>query len=238
VNRLPEKALEDIRSLASRGLGVRAIARATGIDKATVGKYIKKEAMAIGACECGAPGNHPAWCRFRYAKSMARQAYQASRRGMHIPLPPAVRMRRLSSVTKTKLRWLGRLPDAHSNQPPHPVEVYGIIGECIRETDFIRSAFREDICSELTVGALAGYIKRDEIARAARFFLKRTWDEHIRTLTRDFSHDSETVEQLSMEAFCATLHEDYYDIDDYIEETRPRDQWATAPSFFHQPRAE
>lgn len=74
----PAKVALIIGSL-SAGQSIRVTAKIAGCDKHTVQRYCKMllaaNPNARGMCACGKPNSHKEWCKVRYAKSPARQAF-------------------------------------------------------------------------------------------------------------------------------------------------------------------
>lgn len=170
ANVLPDKTVGDIKILAAKGLGVRAISRALGIDRKTVNRYYPKHTNP--KCNCGRPAGHNGWCKWRFAHSAARQAfwYRNSRHKISIQLPP--KLSRRKAIDKTRSRWLGL---SHPPQPVQYMEMYSIIGEVRHATRKFPVELREDITQEIIVRALDGYIQRGEIVNAAKWFMLREW---------------------------------------------------------------
>lgn len=171
-NVLPDRIINDIKRLAARGEGLRAIARALGVAKNTVAKYYQKPIEV--KCGCGGEVGHKGWCKYRYAQSTARQAFHASRSGKSISVLPAIKFSRMSNVRRRQARWLG-LDPSHKADPVPYAEMYGIIGEARHATKYLPPECREDVCHEVIVAACEGRIRRDEIRDAVRFFNSIEW---------------------------------------------------------------
>lgn len=113
MNRLSQDKIDALFDCFRASMGVRATARATGVVRNTVAKYLQlfeadaaneqvlclcgkprhrgwchaqEQASRTEAnCECGKPLRHRGWCRVRYARSPGRQAFM---RRWHAPKAP------------------------------------------------------------------------------------------------------------------------------------------------------
>jgi hypothetical protein len=77
VGRRADKQAAIRTALLEPGATHRSVARLLGVHPATV--YSAARTMELPLCPCGKTFGHQGWCKWRYSKSEARQAWQASR---------------------------------------------------------------------------------------------------------------------------------------------------------------
>lgn len=173
---VPQRTIDDIRSLAARGYGKRAVARALGIARKTANRYFPDEAI----CECGRPATHQGWCKVRYRNSPARQNLIASIAGKEsVTLPRKIKVSRAETRDEKYRRWLGRSKIHRPIKLPY-WEMYSVIGAATYATRKFLRDLREDVKSDLIVACCEGRVRPDEIDEAARFFFLREWERvHI-----------------------------------------------------------
>ena len=159
--------------MRGNGMSARAIARALGISKDTAAKHCKQIESPL--CECGRPvGREHGWCKSTYAKSIARQAFQASRRGVHIAVPPPpVVPTRVSKERAERLRWLGRID--WSGRPPNGSEVDPGISAISLATRRVYKEQRDEVRQEMALAFLEGRLAFDDIRRSVSTFVHYVW---------------------------------------------------------------
>lgn len=162
ANHLPPETLNKMKALRNEGATMRSISRLLGISTNTVRKYISSDDGQT--CDCGLPVGHKGWCKERYSKSIARQAFQASRRGVNIIVPPSPKYSRVSDAVALKRRWLG-LDDGFFKPLPRD-ERYGAIGEVMHVTRKCSLQVREDVRQEMILRVFEGRVPRKDIRRA------------------------------------------------------------------------
>ena len=168
ANYLPDEVIADIRALRSGGKSIRAISRQLGISKNTVSRYVNFNDGA--QCDCGKPAGHKGWCQPMYAKSTARQAFHASRRGVRITVPPQPRRSRVTEARAEKMRWLGLAEQNCTTLLPRSVwdEIFHEIADRTRRVDF---QIREDVRHEMFLACIQGRLPRTDIKRAVTTFI-------------------------------------------------------------------
>lgn len=171
-NNLPDTVVQDIRSLATQGMGIRAIARAIGISPVTVKRHYPYADNP--KCKCGKPAQHNGWCKHRYSQSVARQAFHSARRGVNIIVPPPIRASRQSAKRARIMRWLGQAV-SFTPVPLSYLDMYGIIGEVRTLCKRFPVLVREDVEQEVILRTCAGLIFRPEIPAAVKWFFGYFW---------------------------------------------------------------
>lgn len=182
-NSVSLEVVATIRKLQADGCGLREISRELGISKHTAKRYFLPDANA--SCGCGKPAGHNGWCKARYAKSAARQAYQAQRRGVEVNWTRPVAKSRQSALTQKKNRWLSIGEQDNFSPIPVPVdEHYGIIGDVRNITRRLPLEYKDDVTSSMIVACMDGRLGREEIKDALTTFL---FNEMRSGLTSAFS---------------------------------------------------
>lgn len=167
-NYLPATTIEQLRRLRADGASQRAIARQLGISANTVARYVGGDEAK---CACGAPAGHKGWCKNLYAKSVARQAFHAARKGQRIEVaPPVPKSSRLSKVREEKHKWLGRiLGDYRPLQASEHMHAVSIVQLATRE---VHDEWREDVRQEMILACIEGRLRCEDARRAVYTF----WD--------------------------------------------------------------
>lgn len=75
MNVLKPYVVEQIEILTRKGVSMRGIARELGLAKGTATRYQRSLGLNNLTCLCGKPINHKYWCKVRFARSPARQAF-------------------------------------------------------------------------------------------------------------------------------------------------------------------
>lgn len=169
-NFLPVEVIAAMRDSRANGMSLRAVAREHGVSTNTVKKYIRSTDGA--RCDCGQRASHQGWCKARYAKSAARQAFHAGRRGVFINYTIPSRRSRVTESTTEKQKWFGVIGTI---SPIHKREYLGAIGEVDHAVERVPLVVREDVRGELIVAVLEGRLPRSDVKRAVTAFIGFVW---------------------------------------------------------------
>lgn len=170
-NYLPPETVGEIFTGLQAGMSLRAVARMAGVSTNTVRRYIPKDALR--QCPCGAPAGHKGWCKDRYAKSPARQAFHALRRGVVLEVPKVARRSRVGEARARFDFIFGLSDDWQKRATPLPRdEMYGVIGEADQATRRVPLEVRDDVRQGIILAVYEGRVKRYQISEVVSAFFK------------------------------------------------------------------
>lgn len=173
-NYLPVEVVAEIKAACEAGLSLRAIARMTGVATNTVRRYIPTASARPQRCQCGAPAGHQGWCKWRYARSPARQAMHALRRGVVLEIPKVESRSRIKEARARFEFVFGIADDWQKRATPLPAEEhYGVIGEVHAATRRVSWDVRDDVRQSMILAVYEGRVLRSEIADLVGAFVKR-----------------------------------------------------------------
>lgn len=160
VRVLSQSRIDEVMAAIKAGMSLRAIVREAGVAKGTVARYMRIASEAGDApklCGCGGPAGHKGWCKWRYDRSPARQAYHAGRRVWN---PRKQRVERQDLVYPFVVRDDGS--EEH--------RLLRVVNAAVSRN--FDPSLRADICQELIVAVLLGEVQEKDLAAKARTLTK------------------------------------------------------------------